>query len=154
MNDSAKRYTRITANYRYYVWLAMIARCTRPTNRAWPSYGGRGITVCARWLNSFESFVDDMGDRPSPDHSLDRINNDLGYSPDNCRWATRVEQARNRRLPRERKNIIRVDGLSLTALSKIHGINRATLKLRYKLGRRGNALIARDLRNSCWQGRP
>jgi hypothetical protein len=146
------KYTRVNSNYRYYVWLAMVSRCTKPTNRAWPRYGGRGITVCSRWLNSFEAFVDDMGERPTRDYTLDRIDNDSGYSPDNCRWATRTEQARNRRLPCERQNIIRVDGLSLRALAKKHGINRATLKLRYRLGRRGAALIAPDLRDTSWRG--
>ena len=66
------------------------------TNTAWNDYGGRGISVCNRWM-TYENFLADMGRRPSPNHSLDRKNNDLGYSLENCRWATKTVQARNRR---------------------------------------------------------
>ncbi|AMT73977.1 hypothetical protein ABG82_19015 [Mycobacteroides immunogenum] len=74
----------------------MVARCTRPTHHRWASYGGRGITVCDRWRSDFWTFVHDMGERP-PGLSLDRINNDGPYSPDNCRWATNSQQSKNRR---------------------------------------------------------
>lgn len=80
----------------YRAWRAMRNRCTNPRNANWPHYGGRGIKVCKRW-GDFENFLKDMGQRPSPSYSLDRINNDLGYNPGNCRWATRTEQSRNRR---------------------------------------------------------
>lgn len=78
------------------VWSAMIQRCTNPNNPAWPRYGGRGITVCDEW-RKFESFYRDMAPRPVG-KSLDRINNDSGYSKENCRWATLEQQANNRRL--------------------------------------------------------
>lgn len=84
-----------TAEYR--AWLQLIQRCTVPQNPKYPSYGGRGIRVCDRWRNSFEAFLSDMGKRPSPDLSIDRINNDGNYEPGNCRWATRSQQARNTR---------------------------------------------------------
>jgi hypothetical protein len=79
----------------YNLWQQMKNRCTNPRNKGYAAYGGRGITVCDRWQD-FQAFHDDMGERP-PGMSLDRIDNDLGYGPDNCRWATRKTQQRNRR---------------------------------------------------------
>lgn len=85
----------------YSSWEGMKDRCCNPNNPRYKDYGGRGITVCDRWLHSFENFYTDMGDRPSPTHSIDRIDNDAGYSPDNCRWATKKEQTANRRKPKK-----------------------------------------------------
>jgi hypothetical protein len=76
----------------------MRERCSNPAHRAWPNYGGRGITVCERWVgpHSFPNFLADMGER-SEGRTLDRIDNDLGYEPGNCRWSTDAEQRRNQR---------------------------------------------------------
>ncbi len=98
-------YTRDNIDRRseYTIWDSLKRRCRNPTNSAYKWYGGRGINVCDRWLNGdgkitgFECFLEDMGSRPSKYHSIDRINVNGDYEPGNCRWATYIEQNRNRR---------------------------------------------------------
>jgi len=87
----------------YYVWDAMIQRCTNPKHPSWANYGGRGITVCERWLK-FENFLAGVGKRPREGLSIDRKNNDGHYEPGNVRWATRTEQNNNRR-PRKSSHL-------------------------------------------------
>lgn len=82
----------------YSTWANMKVRCYDTENKNYPKYGGRGITVCQQWLDSFETFATDMGLPPTSQHTLDRKNNELGYSSENCRWATGTEQCLNRRL--------------------------------------------------------
>lgn len=80
----------------YKIWSSMIQRCTNERNAKYPQYGGRGITVCDRWRD-FDLFYSDVGDKPFPGATIDRIENDAGYGPGNFRWASRKEQQRNRR---------------------------------------------------------
>lgn len=95
------RYEGLTSKYKteYHAWIGMIKRCQSPKHSAWKNYGGRGIQVCARWLgdDGFLNFLTDMGSKPSPRLTLDRIDNDENYEPDNCRWATMTQQSRNKR---------------------------------------------------------
>jgi hypothetical protein len=81
----------------YRSWQMMKSRCLNKNSPEFPNYGGRGITVCERWVNSFENFLEDMGDKPTVRHSIDRFpNKDGNYEPSNCRWATDLEQVKNR----------------------------------------------------------
>ncbi len=85
----------------YQVYINMLNRCLNSNDKYYKDYGGRGIGVCERWADQEKGawfFYKDMGDKPTPAHSLDRANNDKGYSPENCRWATKLEQTMNRRV--------------------------------------------------------
>jgi len=93
----------------YQSWNDMIQRCCNPKHKHYKSYGGRGIKVSGRWRHSFPTFLDDMGFRPTDKHTLERINNSLGYSPENCKWETRSRQSRNTR----RNHLLTVNGETL-----------------------------------------
>lgn len=92
-----KEILRIRYFTEYQCWQNLKGRCLNKNVKNYPSYGGRGIKVCERWMNSFKNFLDDMGSKPSKSHSIDRVNNDGNYEPNNCRWATSKEQAGNKR---------------------------------------------------------
>lgn len=122
----------------YQIWVSMRARCNCPTNKAFKHYGGRGITVCPEWNKSFSAFERDVGVRPKG-AQLDRRDNDAGYSPSNCAWATVIQQANNRR-----GNVV-VDHLgktqTITQWSRELGIKACTLLKRYRKGLRGLPLF-------------
>lgn len=115
----------------YKSWAGMKDRCYNPKNSGWQDYGGRGISVCERWM-SFQNFFEDMGLKPSPNHTVDRRNNDLGYFPGNCKWATKTEQANNRRNSR----FVWFNGKQITIaqVCKLTGVNHQTLRKRLNKG--------------------
>lgn len=125
----------MTKSPEWQAWFSMLKRCRNPSDQHYPDYGGRGITVCDRWRDSFENFYADMGPRPSPDHSIDRKDNDGNYEPSNCRWATKSEQARNRRIRRDRERY-HVDGEMLTTaqIAIKFGLKYHTLRYRLRNG--------------------
>lgn len=95
----------------YRTWQAMIRRCTDKNHKNYTDYGGRGIAVCNRWLEGYSNFLEDMGIRPTKDHSIERIDNNGNYEKDNCKWETKINQGRNRRV--KRTNEFGVSGISL-----------------------------------------
>lgn len=111
----------------YDVWCQMKSRCYSRNNPTYKNYGGRGIKVCDRW-KKYENFLDDMGRRPSPKHSIERKNNDGDYEPGNCIWATRTEQCRNKR--NNRWITYKGERLTLSEWAKKAGMRRTTLRMR------------------------
>jgi len=115
-----------TAEHR--AWSGLIQRCTNPKNPRFSEWGGRGISVCDRWRNSFLDFYEDMGPKPSPKHSIDRINNDGNYEPSNCRWATPRQQTLNSRHARYLTH--NGETLCLADWARRTGIKRHTIAAR------------------------
>lgn len=115
----------------YQVWTGMVGRCRNPKNYSWDFYGGRGITVCERWLD-FKNFVADMGPRP-PGLTIDRIDSNGNYEPGNCRWATKTEQNRNTR----RNHWVLIDGAPMIIADAARALNvcESTIQKRVRLGK-------------------
>lgn len=135
----------------YACWRNMISRCTLECADKAGRYLGRGITVCDRWLNSFEDFYDDMGPRPSDKHSIERIENDVGYQPGNCVWAVKKQQCRNRKTSKmiEHNGEVR----SLAEWVEILGLNYKTVFRRLSVGHSFADAIAMPVRhNSRFHG--
>lgn len=119
----------------YASWRSMLGRCYHQGNASYKRYGGMGVTVCQRW-RKFENFLADMGPRPGPEYSIDRIDNTKGYAPSNCRWATRKEQARNR----TSSVFATYNGVTRNATewAAMYGISVSSMCKRLKLGKHPN----------------
>jgi hypothetical protein len=115
----------------YGIWSTIIDRCENQKSRSYADYGARGIAMCSEWRQSFERFIHDMGPRPSANHSVERIDNDKGYSPGNCRWATSVEQGANKR--NNRILSFRGEQKTISQWSRVLGVSPASIRSR--LGR-------------------
>lgn len=126
----------LSKSIEYAIWAGMKSRCSDLDNQ---KYGGRGIRVCDRWINSFENFYLDMGLRPSASHSIERIDVNGNYEPSNCKWATNEEQAWNRR--NTRKDVLNGVKKSLLEISIETGTPKMLLIYRYAAGKHGNDLL-------------
>lgn len=131
-NDKNKITHNSSHHYLYATWRNMIARCTNASYPSFDHYGGRGITVCDEWVESPMAFFNDIGDRPSNNYSIDRIDNNGNYEPSNMRWASAMCQARNRRNNR----MIEFNGIEMciTEWGNKLKINESTLRKRINLG--------------------
>lgn len=133
----------------YSAWAQMLGRCYQRGNTSFHNYGARGIRVARVWRNDFSAFMRDMGQAPSPAHSLDRIDVSRGYGPDNCRWATRGQQSNN-----TRRNIrVRIGGQTktLTQWGDTVGIGSATMNYRFRRGGwRGRRLLTPLQNQRSW----
>lgn len=136
----------------YATWSAMRRRCNSKACRGYKRYGGRGIKVTDRW-DDFWVFVQDMGKKPSPSHTLDRIDNNGDYTPENCRWALPIEQANNRR-----DNInLTVDGVTKSIMQWAHelGVDHTTLRVRLRYGWSDEDIIRKPIKRAkkhCFKG--
>lgn len=129
-------------NPEYNSWAGMRQRCNNPSNKDYGRYGGRGITVCERW-NDFVLFLKDMGERPTTKHTIDRVDNDKGYSPKNCRWSTKKEQTHNSR-------VVKIDYQDVLEIRRFYSrgvITQTKLALYYGVDQ---SVISRIINNKIW----
>lgn len=140
MKHAATTSHGLTETSEYRIWCAMKARCLNHNTKSFKNYGGRGISVCKRWATSFEAFLEDMGNRPSAAHTIERLKVDGDYEKSNCCWATRLEQANNKRTNKR----IQIDGTTRTLAqwSVIAGITEAGMRARLRRGVFGSQLLA------------
>lgn len=124
--------TRAKHTPEYMAWLNMRLRCWDKSNPEFHRYGGRGISVCERWANSFSNFLSDMGPRPSSGHSIDRKENNGNYEPDNCRWATRREQMAN--TSRSRFVVLRGERMIMSEAARRSGLSVGGIAYRIEKG--------------------
>lgn len=129
VSQNTKRHGR-SKTLDYKAWHAMIQRCTNPRHEKWRRYGARGISVCDRWL-TFESFIEDMGERPAG-MTIDRIDNDGNYDPGNCRWANQMTQGSNR--GNNRRLLIGGTEMTISEAARTHGISLMTVRSRLSAG--------------------
>jgi hypothetical protein len=127
------------ATKEYRLWQGIIQRCTNPSSQHYARYGGRGIQVAVRWQRSFETFLGDVGFAPSTAHTLDRVDNDKGYTPRNVRWATRKEQANNRST--NLFDVVHGVPYTLAEIAVMYGVRYHVVTQRYRRGLRGEELI-------------
>lgn len=142
--SAAQKQHGLTGTPTHNIWGTMIQRCTNPNSMAFKHYGARGITVCERWL-TFENFLADMGERPSTDHSIDRYPDNAGnYEPNNCRWATATEQARNTKT----NKILTHNGQSrcIAEWAELTGIKYETIRRRLHFGWTVEEALTRPVR--------
>ena len=125
----------------YRCWANMIQRCENPKNKRFDQYGARGITVCERWRNSFESFLADMGKKPTAKHTIERKNNDGNYEPSNCVWATRSEQMRNTR--RTHRLIVAGKTMCAVDLALLCGVTDGAVRYWIGRGKTGDEILSR-----------
>ena len=156
------KYGEISKHPDYGIWLHMRSRCFNKNHKNYEYYGGRGITVCDRWKDSFDNFMDDMGPRPEPrsSYSIDRYpNKDGNYEPDNCRWATSIQQNNNRR-PRyigsygmpDHTLIIYNGGITtLRHFSNVTGIHIVVVKYRYSQNTDAGWILHNDFDNRYYE---
>lgn len=116
----------------YKIWIGIIQRCTDSNQKSFKNYGGRGITICKKWRNDFMAFYDDIGTKPTPKHTIERIDNNGNYEPSNCKWATCQENTNNKR----NNHFITINNWTLTIAqwARFVGIKWETLHKRIKLG--------------------
>jgi len=129
----------LTKTKEYRTWKGIKNRCYNKNIKDYTNYGLRGISMCESWKSSFENFLSDMGKAPTPNHSIDRIDNNGNYEPSNCKWSTKIEQNNNKRT----NTLIQTDWgiMTINQLSRKTGINRNTISKKIKKGLTINEIL-------------